>query len=182
MPPDLVMALTTPPPKRPYSAEMAAVLVVVSCSASSMKRSSGVARRLSCTVTPFTMNRFWYDIAPEIVSAPEGPLGTTPGVSMAVSRRLRASGSFSTNSCFRFVAICAFWPKSEPVSPVTSTVSVTPETESVAFTVVVWPITTRALRLAAAKPDSSTDSVYSPGGRNGTRKSPFSELVAVRTP
>ena len=43
LPPDFVIALTTPPVKRPYSAEIAAVDVVVSWIASSMKRLFGVA-------------------------------------------------------------------------------------------------------------------------------------------
>ena len=38
LPPDLVMTLTTPPPKRPYSAEMPALATVVSWTASSMTR------------------------------------------------------------------------------------------------------------------------------------------------
>ncbi len=36
LPPDLVMMLTTPPPNRPYYAEMPAVATVVSWMASSM--------------------------------------------------------------------------------------------------------------------------------------------------
>ena len=38
LPPDLVSTLTTPPPKRPYSAEMPPVATVVSWMASSMNR------------------------------------------------------------------------------------------------------------------------------------------------
>lgn len=47
LPPDFVTALTRPPENRPYSAEMPDVVMVVACSASSMKSDSGVPRRLS---------------------------------------------------------------------------------------------------------------------------------------
>jgi hypothetical protein len=40
LPPDFVIAETTPPVKRPNSAEIAPVMTVVSWMASSMKRSS----------------------------------------------------------------------------------------------------------------------------------------------
>ncbi len=54
LPPDLVSVLTTPPAKRPYSAEIAAVWVVVSCTASSIQSALGVLRMLSWTTTPLT--------------------------------------------------------------------------------------------------------------------------------
>ena len=53
-PPFFVMALTTPPVKRPYSAEMPDVRICVSSMASSMKRLSGLPNRLSFTSTPST--------------------------------------------------------------------------------------------------------------------------------
>ena len=98
LPPDFVTAFTTPPEKRPYSAETAAVVVVVSCSASSMNRLSGVLRRLSCTTTPLTMNTFSNEAAPEIDMAPEGPVFETPGVRRAACCMVRATGSFSMKS------------------------------------------------------------------------------------
>ena len=70
LPPDLVMVLTTPPVKRPYSAEMPETEAVVSWMASSMKRSSAWPRRFSLTTTPLTMNRFSNDWLPEMVTAP----------------------------------------------------------------------------------------------------------------
>ncbi len=57
LPPDLVIVLTTPPEKRPYSAEMPETEVVVSSMASSMNRSNGWPRRFSLTTTPLTRNR-----------------------------------------------------------------------------------------------------------------------------
>ncbi len=70
LPPDFVIALITPPVKRPYSAEMPELDVVVSAIASSMKRLFGVPRMLSMTLTPFTMNRLSNVWPPEIVVLP----------------------------------------------------------------------------------------------------------------
>ncbi len=58
LPPDLVRTLTTPPEKRPYSAEMPAEAVVVSWIESSMNRSRAWPRMFSLTTTPLTRNRF----------------------------------------------------------------------------------------------------------------------------
>src|SRR5216684_5754875 len=65
LPPDLVSVETTPPVKRPYSAEMPPVKIVVSWMASSMKRLCGCPRRFSFTTTPLTMKRLSYDGAPD---------------------------------------------------------------------------------------------------------------------
>src|SRR5258706_14761735 len=73
LPPDFVIVLTTPPWKRPYSAETLDVEVVVSAMASSMKRGLGVPRLLSMTWTPFTGKRLSNHWAPEIVNAPLVP-------------------------------------------------------------------------------------------------------------
>ena len=74
-PPDLVMTFTTPPPNRPYSADIPAVAIVVSWIASSMYRSYAWPRKFSLTFTPLTMKRLSYDIDPEIEYAPAGPVG-----------------------------------------------------------------------------------------------------------
>ena len=66
LPPDLVTALTTPPVKRPNSAEMPPVATVVSWIASSMKRSNAWPRRFSFSETPLTRKRFSNDIEPAI--------------------------------------------------------------------------------------------------------------------
>lgn len=79
--PERVIVLMTPPVNRPYSAEMPAVEVVVSWMASSMKRLFGVPRMLSVMTTPLTVTRLSNDWAPEIVTAPLGPLLLTPGAS-----------------------------------------------------------------------------------------------------
>ena len=100
------MACTTPPEKRPNSAETAPVVVVVSCSASSMKRSSGMPRRFSFTTTPLMVKRLSKLTAPAMVMAPRavepapraGPVLLTPGASDSVCSRPRLSGSFSTRS------------------------------------------------------------------------------------
>ena len=64
LPPDLVIALTMPPAKRPNSADTPAVEIVVSCSASSMNSGSDVRRTLSCATTPLTRIRFSEVMAP----------------------------------------------------------------------------------------------------------------------
>src|SRR5664279_3805987 len=79
LPPDFVIAFTTPPVKRPYSAEMAAVDVVVSWIASSMKRLYGVPRMLSTMTAPLTVKRLSYECPPDIVYAAFGPFWFTPG-------------------------------------------------------------------------------------------------------
>ena len=56
-PPLLVMALMTPPEKRPYSAEMPEVSTCVSWIASSMKTFWGEPNRLSLMSMPLIMNR-----------------------------------------------------------------------------------------------------------------------------
>src|SRR5450432_1394544 len=78
-PPDFVTVLTTPPEKRPNSAETLDVVVVVSWMASSMKRLRAAPRTLSLTTTPFTVKRLSKDCAPEIVAAPFGPFVLIPG-------------------------------------------------------------------------------------------------------
>ncbi|MEO8348609.1 MAG: hypothetical protein ABI610_06820 [Acidobacteriota bacterium] len=103
LPPDFVIALTTPPVKRPYSADMAPVRIVVSWIASSMKRLCGWPRRFSFTTTPLMRKRLSNDGAPEIAidasrSFPPGPLFVTPGARSVVAASVRPTGSFSTNS------------------------------------------------------------------------------------
>jgi hypothetical protein len=65
-----VIALTTPPEKRPYSAEIPDVRTCVSSMASSMKRLCGVPNRLSVTSTPFTMKLLSNAKAPLIEICP----------------------------------------------------------------------------------------------------------------
>ena len=55
LPPDFVIVLMMPPWKRPNSAEMPDVDVVVSWTASSMKRLFGVPRMLSVMTAPLTV-------------------------------------------------------------------------------------------------------------------------------
>ena len=55
-PPLLVMALMTPPEKRPYSAEMPAVRIEISCKASSTYRLWAKPNRLSFMSTPLSRN------------------------------------------------------------------------------------------------------------------------------
>ncbi len=101
LPPDFVIVETTPPVKRPYSAEMLPVRIVVSWIASSMNRSCGCPRRFSLTTTPLMRKRLSKDGAPAIAieasrSLPPGPLLVAPGASSTVPASVRAIGSFST--------------------------------------------------------------------------------------
>ena len=98
LPPDFVIALTTPPVKRPNSAEMPEVDVVVSAIASSMKRLFGVPRMLSWMLTPFTVKRLSNDWAPEMTVLPVTALVLTPGERRTDERSVRATGSFFVRS------------------------------------------------------------------------------------
>src|SRR3954468_9725535 len=95
LPPDLVIALTSPPPKRPYSAEIPAVATVVSCSASSMNSVNGCPRRFSVMATPLTMYRLSKDMAPEMLNEPSapfvlfGPVALTLGASRMLATSVR---------------------------------------------------------------------------------------------
>src|SRR5260221_4004695 len=121
-PPDLVIALTTPPPNRPYSAEIAPVDTFVSWIASSMNRLSAWPRRFSLTTTPLT--RYWLsnERAPDIMMLPLGPLPATPGASSTASFTARPTGSRSIAAFLKFEATVAAWTIS-PLVPVTVTVS-----------------------------------------------------------
>src|SRR3954463_3326502 len=70
LPPLFVITLTTPPEKRPYSAEMPPVSTLVCWMASSMNRLLAVPNRLSLMSTPFIMNTLSKEVAPEIASWP----------------------------------------------------------------------------------------------------------------
>ena len=117
-PPDFVIAFTTPPVKRPTSAEIADVDVVVSWIASSMKRLYGVPRMLSTMTAPLTVKRLSKDCAPEIVNAPFGPFWLTPGESATAERIVRPVGSVS--SCVP-VYVVAAWFDDEIVSALATT-------------------------------------------------------------
>src|SRR5262249_9566575 len=95
LPPDLVIALTVPPPKRPYSAEMFDVHVLVSSIASSMKRDRGWPRSVLLTTTPSTRYRLSKAMAPEVVGPPPPPVEVVPGARRTAPRRSRPTGSLS---------------------------------------------------------------------------------------
>src|SRR5262245_9802206 len=79
LPPDLVTRFTTPPLKRPYSAETPPTDTVVSWMASSIYRGYGVPRRFSVIATPFTINNDSNELDPAIEYAPLGPVAWTAG-------------------------------------------------------------------------------------------------------
>src|SRR5262249_59282643 len=68
LPPLRVTTLTTPPPKRPYSALMPDVRICASWTPSSMKRPFGWPKTLSFTSTPSTRKTFSYAMPPPIVT------------------------------------------------------------------------------------------------------------------
>ena len=102
LPPDFVTVFTTPPVKRPNSADTDEVDVVVSAIASSMKRLFGVPRMLSVTTAPSTVKRLSKDWPPEIVTTGEtplpirslepGPFVLTPAASATDESSVRVTG------------------------------------------------------------------------------------------
>jgi hypothetical protein len=108
LPPDFVIEFTTPPVKRPNSAEIAPVSTVVSWMASSMKSGCAWLRTLSMIATPLTMIRLSKPGLPEITSwfadsvlralLPAVVSPCTPGASAATASGFRAIGSASTSS------------------------------------------------------------------------------------
>jgi hypothetical protein len=98
LPPDFVIMLTTPPWKRPYSAEMLPLETLVSWIASSMNKLRACPRRFSFTTTPLIRFRFSYDSAPDTIRLPLGPLSLTPGASSAYAVSVRPIGSRSIMS------------------------------------------------------------------------------------
>src|SRR3954469_3091292 len=98
LPPLLVITLTTPPEKRPYSAEMPPVRMFVCWMASSMNRLFAVPNRLSLMSTPFIMNTLSNEVAPEIASWPAfDVLLVRPGERSAIWFGARPTGSTSTS-------------------------------------------------------------------------------------
>src|SRR4029450_6224734 len=91
-PPDFVIMFTTPPPKRPYSAEIAPVGAFVSWIGSSMNRFRACPRRFSLTTTPLI--RYWLsnDSPPAIMMLPLGPLPASPGARRSGAVRGARSG------------------------------------------------------------------------------------------
>ena len=96
--PDLVIALTSPPPKRPNSAETPEVATVVSCSASSMYSVNGWPRRFSVITTPLTAKRLSYDIEPAIEYPPLAPVACTAGPIRIEASSERFDGSVAISS------------------------------------------------------------------------------------
>jgi len=104
LPPDFVIVLTTPPVKRPNSAEMPPVRTVVSLIASSMYSGFGCPRRFSFTITPSTRKRLSYEFAPEIVIWLFGPASLTPAERRVMSSMVRPVGSWLVCSVRKFFA------------------------------------------------------------------------------
>ena len=98
LPPDFVIEFTTPPPKRPYSAEIAPVEIFVSWIASSTKRFSAWPRRFSLMTTPLTRYSLSNESAPAIMMLPLGPLPASPGARSTASCSARPTGSSSSAS------------------------------------------------------------------------------------
>src|SRR6185436_3418967 len=132
LPPDLVIAFTRPPPKRPYSAEIPDVETVVSWIASSMNRLTGCPRRFSVMATPFSMNTLSYAIAPAIVNdpsppvVPPGPVGLTFGAEATAACSVLVLGRVDRSDCLTVLPLCTVFRKLRCWSPTTVTFSVTP--------------------------------------------------------
>ncbi len=89
--------------------------------ASSMKRAFGVPRTLSWMLTPLTMKRLSYDVAPEMTVFPVTELVETPGVRRTAERSVRVIGSFFVSSVLTVVAaVCVCEIDSDVPTTVTS--------------------------------------------------------------
>src|SRR5687768_1017749 len=164
LPPLLVTALTTPPLKRPYSAEMPEVSTVVSSMASSMNRFCGCANRLSLTSTPLTMNTLSQAKAPLMTIWPAlGDRSVTFGASVAMPWMVRGVASASTSS-LRMLALTVGDAIAAGVSATTCTASVSAPVGSVTFCSTCNPTATDVVCLTVVKPVSSNVTSYWPAG------------------
>ena len=154
-PPERVMALTTPPVKRPYSAEMPDVETVVSWIASSMKSENGVPRMLSWIWTPSSMKRLSADIAPPMVTALFGPVACAAGERLTADSSVRAVGRVCRSSCWMLVDACDVFVKAS-ARAVTVTTSLSAAWRSVTSTCTGCPAPTSRVTFVVAKPVSST--------------------------
>ena len=94
LPPLLVTMLTTPPEKRPYSAEMPDVSTCVSSIASSMNRLFGGAEEVVVDVDAVDQEHVVVGEPPAIVTWPAfGVLSVRPGASSAIVNGVRPVGS-----------------------------------------------------------------------------------------
>src|SRR5688572_3668651 len=186
-PPDFVIVLTTPPVKRPYSAEIPPVRMVVSWMASSMNRLCGCPRRFSPTTTPLTRKRLSDEAPPAIenprlaLSARPASPGATPAASDTAFRMFLCKGS-SLTSCAVMLVVISVVSSAAGAVAVTVMASATEETLRSASTRAVWARPTLTRRVTVCMPSSSTRTVYSPGGRAWNAYPPVSPLIAVRTP
>ena len=151
-PPLLVTAFTTPPEKRPYSADKPEVSVCVSAMASSTNRFCGEPRGLSLISTPSILNTLSNANAPLIETwAAFGVIVVKPGESCAMPTRVRGIARTSTSSCAKLAP--AMGLSIGDGIPVTSAVVNTPSaTPIVTSSRVGRPSQTRADRLAVSAP------------------------------
>ena len=163
LPPDFVSVETTPPVKRPYSAEMPEVMTAVSWMASSMKRLCGCPRRFSLTTTPLTMKTLSYDGPPLMVIWLLTPFGFTPGESRTVWRMSRATGSRLTASCLKFAPTCVV-SSTGVADAVTVMASVTADGFMAESTCWVDASASVTLCVLFCMPSSSKVTLYAPGG------------------
>ena len=99
-----MIALTTPPLKRPYSAEMPEVSTWVSSMASSMNRLCGCASTLSLTSTPLTMKALSNANAPLMtIWFAFGEFSDTAGESWAIPCNVRGVASSSISGCLKLI-------------------------------------------------------------------------------
>src|SRR6266851_4015084 len=135
LPPLFVMTLTTPPEKRPYSAEMPPVRMFVCWMASSMNRLFAVPNRLSLMSTPFIMKTLSNDVAPAMASWPTfDVLLFRPGARSAIWLGLRPTGSGSSSAfVYAWLNVGTVSAAGFGDSASTVTVSVMPDNA------IVWP-------------------------------------------
>ena len=178
-----MIAFTTPPEKRPNSAETDPVVTVVSWIASSMKSVSAWPRRFSFTDHAVDQEQVLErhragdgDVCvAESLLLPPGPVADTFGARGIVAFSERSLGSWLTSSARTVVATAPSVAKFS-VRALTVTLSETVATSSLTSSGTVCAAATFTFCSNVRKPESSARTVYSPGGRNGRMKSPFADV------
>lgn len=146
------MALTTPPEKRPYSAETPEVSTCVSATASSMNKLSKSPKMFSVMSTPLIMKTLSKAKPPLIVTCPVlGVLSVTPPASSTIADGFRSTARLSIDWASK-LAPTVVVSSAEGASPSTTIVSVAASTSITASERTVPPSGTVAARSTVCMP------------------------------
>ena len=124
---------------------------------------------------------FSNDIAPEMLMLPLGPVAWTAGARFTAASSVRVVGSAASVSALMLVAAWTVLAKAS-VRAVTLTTSLSDAGRIVTSITTGCVAATSRVSFTVPKPLSSNVTVYCPGGSDGRMKSPFVDVVAVRTP